>query len=132
VLDADLSEQMPPYGAGIGCRSDNGVEFHFLIRSATRRYAIWADDGSSGEEIAGGASRHIHTGGPNHLRAVCGSGGATMSLRVNGHTLASVEGGLSAGPYTDIELWVEAGRKPTDVWFDNLTARRATPSDEAP
>jgi hypothetical protein len=132
VLDADLSEQMPPYGAGIGCQSDNGVEFHFLIRSATRRYAIWADDGSSGEEIAGGASRHIHTSGPNHLRAVCGSGGATMSLRVNGHMLASVEGGLSAGPYTDIELWVEAGRKRTDVWFDNLTARRATPSDEAP
>lgn len=131
VLDADLSEQTPPYGAGIGCRSDNGVAFHFLIRSATRRYAVWADDGSSGEQIAGGASRHIHTSGPNHLRAVCGSGGATVSLRVNGHMLASAQGGLSAGPYTDIMLWVEAGRKRTAVSFDNLTARAATPADEA-
>ncbi len=130
VIDADLVERSSRLGAGIGCRSANGnLVFRFVVTSATGRYAIWADHGGTGDEIDSGVSPYIHATGSNHVRAVCGAGGTPVSLRVNGHLLAQVYGGLHPGQYTDLALWVEAGKHDAEVAFDNLTVRPATDAD---
>jgi hypothetical protein len=133
ALDADLLERSSRLGAGIGCRSDNGnLAFRFVVNSASGHYAIWADHGGTGDEIDSGPSPYIRAAGSNHVRAVCGAGGTPLSLRVNGHLLAQVDGGLRPGPYTDVMLWVETGRHDAEVAFDNLTVRPATDADLAP